>query len=157
MKGVMVFSKINLRSGYHQLRINEDDVHKTSFKMRFGHYEFTILPFGLTNAPGVFMSLINEVFHKYLDNFIQVFIDDILIYSQKMEEHDEHMHLVLYCLREHKLYGNLSKCSIYQSRIHYLRHVISSECIIMDATKFNAIMEWLAPMNVLEACSFMGL
>jgi hypothetical protein len=98
MKGATVFSKIDLRSGYHQLRIKEDDVPKTAFKMRFGHYEFTVLPFGLTNAPGVFMSLMNGVFREYLDKFIQVFIDDILIYSRTMEEHDEHLRLVLQCL-----------------------------------------------------------
>jgi hypothetical protein len=93
-----VFSKIDLQSGYHQLRIKEDDVPKTAFKTRFGHYEFTVLPFGLTNAPGVFMSLMNGVFHEYLDKFVQVFIDDILIYSRMTEEHDEHLCLVLQCL-----------------------------------------------------------
>jgi hypothetical protein len=111
MKGATVFSKIDLRSGYHQLRINEDDVPKTAFKTRFGHYEFTVLPFGLTNAPGVSMSLMNGVFREYLDKFVQVFIDDIVIYSRTMEEHDEHLRLVLQCLREHKLFGKLSKCS----------------------------------------------
>jgi hypothetical protein len=90
-----MFSKIDLRSGYHQLRIKEDYVPKTAFKMRFGHYKFTILPFGLTNDPGVFMSLMNGVFREYLDKFVQVFIDDILIYSRTMEEHDEHLRLVL--------------------------------------------------------------
>jgi hypothetical protein len=98
MKGVTVFSKIDLRSGYHQLRIKEDDIPKTAFKMRFGYYEFTVLPFVLTNAPGVFMSLMNGVFHEYLDKFVQVFIDDILIYSRMTEEHDEHLRLVLQCL-----------------------------------------------------------
>jgi hypothetical protein len=127
MKGATVFSKIDLRSGYHQLRIKEDDVPKTAFKTRFGHYEFTVLPFGLTNAPGVFMSLMNGVFREYLDKFVQVFIDGILIYSQTTEEHDEHLRLVLQCLREHKLYGKLSKCSFYQLKIHYLGHVISGE------------------------------
>jgi hypothetical protein len=148
MKGATVFSKIDLQSGYHQLRIKEDDVPKTTFKTRFGHYEFTILPFGLTNAPGVFMSLMNGVFREYLDKFIQVFIDDILIYSHTMEEHDKHLRLVLQCLREHKLYGKLSKCSFYQSRIHYLGHVISDEGIAMDPAKVEAIMEWPAPTNV---------
>jgi hypothetical protein len=157
MKGATVFSKIDLRSGYHQLRIKEDDVPKTAFKMRFGHYEFTVLPFGLTNAPGVFMSLMNGVFHEYLDKFVQVFIDDILIYSRMMEEHDEHLRLVLQCLREHKLYGKLSKCSFYQSKIHYLGHVISGEGIVVDPAKVEAIMEWPMPTNVPEVCSFMGL
>jgi len=157
MKGATVFSKINLRSGYHQLRIKEDDIPKTAFKTRFGHYEFTILPFGLTNAPGVFMSLMNGVFREYLDKFVQVFIDDILIYSRTIEEHDEHLRLVLQCLREHKLYGKLSKCSFYQSRIHYLGHVISGEGIAVDPAKVEAIMEWPAPTNVTEVRSFMGL
>jgi hypothetical protein len=119
--------------------------------MRFGHYDFTVLPFGLTNAPGVFMSLMNGVFHEYLDKFVQVFIDDILIYSRTTEEHDEHLHLVLQCLREHKLYGKLSKCSFYQSKIHYLGHVISGEGIVMDPTKVEAIMEWPASTNVPES------
>jgi hypothetical protein len=157
MKGATVFSKIDLQSGYHQLRIKEDDIPKTAFKMRFGHYEFTVLPFGLTNAPGIFMSLMNGVFCEYLDKFVQVFIDDILIYSRTTEEHDEHLRLVLQCLREHKLYGKLSKCSFYQSRIHYLGHVISGEGIVVDPAKVEAIMEWPAPMNVTEVRSFMGL
>jgi hypothetical protein len=152
-----VFSKIDLISRYHQLWIKEDDVHKTTFKMRFGHYEFIVLPFGLTNTPWVFMSLMNEVFREYLDKFVQVFIDDILIYSRMMEEHYEHLCLVLWCLRDNKLYGKLSKCSFYQSKIHYLGHVISSEGITMDAAKVGAIMEWPTPMNVPEVCSFMGL
>jgi hypothetical protein len=136
MKGATVFSKIDLRSGYHQLRIKEDGVPKTAFKTRFGHYEFIVLPFGLTNTPGVFMSLMNEVFSKYLDKFVQVFIDDILIYSRTTEENDEHLRLVLECLREDKLYGKVSA---------------------VDPAKVEAIMEWLAPMNVTEVRSFMGL
>jgi hypothetical protein len=146
-----VFSKIDLRSGYHQLQIKEDDVPKTAFKTRFGHYKFIVLPFGLTNAPGVFMSLMNGVFHEYLDKFFQAFIDDILIYSQTTKEHDEHLRLVLQCLREHKLFGKLSKCSFYQSRIHYLGYVISDEGIVVDPAKVEAIMEWHAPTNVLES------
>jgi hypothetical protein len=126
MKGVMVSSKIDLRSRYHQLRIKEDEIPKTTFKMSFGHYNFTVLPFGLTNALGVFMSLMNGVFHEYLDKFIQVFIDDILIYSRMMEEHEEHLRLVLQCLRENKLFEKLSKCSFYQLNIHYLGNVISN-------------------------------
>jgi hypothetical protein len=157
MKGATVFSKIDLRSGYHKLRIKEDDVPKTAFKTRFGHYELTVLPFGLTKSPGVFMSLMNGVFREYLDTFIQVFIDDILIYSRTMKEHDEHLHLVLQCLREHKLYGKLSKCSFYQSKIHYLGHVISVKGIAVDLAKVEAIMEWPALMNVIEVRSFMGL
>jgi hypothetical protein len=157
MKGATVFSKIDLRSGYHQLRIREDDVPKIAFKTRFGNYEFTVLPFGLTNALGVFMSLMNGVFRECLDKFVQVFIDDILIYSWTIEEHDKHLRLVLQCLRENKLYGKLSKCSFYQSRIHYLRHVISGEGISVDPAKVEAIMEWPTPTNVTKVRSFMGL
>jgi hypothetical protein len=125
--------------------------------MRFGHYEFIVLPFGLTNNLGVFMSLMNGVFRKYLDKFFQVFIDDILIYSRTMEEHEEHFHLVLQCLRENKLYGKLSKCSFYQSKIHYLGHVISGEGISMDPGKVKDIMEWPALTNIPELRIFMGL
>jgi hypothetical protein len=157
MKGAMMFSKIDLRSGYHQLRIKEDDIPKTTFKTRFGHYEFIVLPFGLTKCPRGIYEFDEWVFCKYLDKFIQVFIDDILIYSRMMEEHDEHLRLVLQCLRENKLYGKLSKCSFYQSKIHYLGHVISDEGITVDPTKVEAIMEWPAPTNVPEVRSFMGL
>jgi hypothetical protein len=157
MKGATVFSKINLQSWYHKLWIKEDDVPKTTFKTIFDHYEFVVLPFGLTNAPGVFTSLINEVFCKSLDKFIQVFIDDILIYSQMTEENDKHLRLVLQCLRENELYGKLSKCSFYQSKIHYLGNFISSEGIVMDPTKVEAIMEWTMPTNVPKVRNFMGL
>jgi hypothetical protein len=103
------------------------------------------------------MSLMNGVFHEYLDKFVQVFIDDILIYSRMKEEHDEHLILVLQCLRENKLYGKLSKCSFYQSKIHYLGHIISGEGIIVDPVKVEAIMEWPAPKNIQEVRIFMGL
>jgi hypothetical protein len=103
------------------------------------------------------MSLMNGVFRDYLDKFVQVFIDDILIYSRTTEEHDEHLRLVLQCLQEHKLYGKLSKCSFYQSRIHYIGHVISGEGIAMDPAKVEASMEWPAPTNITEVSSFMGL
>jgi hypothetical protein len=157
MKGAMVFSKIDFRSGYHQSWIKEGDVPKTTFEMRFGHYELIVLPFGLTNDPGVFMNLMNGVFREYLDKFVQVFIDDILIYSRMTEDHDEHLCLVLPCLQEHKLYGKLSKCSFYQSKIHYLGHVISGEGIAMDPTKVEAIMEGPTSTNIMEVRSFMGL
>jgi hypothetical protein len=139
------------------LQIKEDDIPKTTFKKRFGHYDFTILPFGLTNAPGVFMSLMNGVFREYFDKFIQVFINDILIYSRMTEEHEEHLCLVLQCLQGHKLYRKLSKFSFYQSRIHYLGHVISDEVIIVDLSKVEAIMECPVPTNETKVHSFMGL
>jgi hypothetical protein len=104
MKGATVFSKIDLRSRYHQLRIKECNIRKTAFRTRFGHYEFVLVPFGLTNAPVVFMSLVNGVLWKYFDHFVQVFLDDILIYSKNEREHEEHLRVVLSCLRENKLW-----------------------------------------------------
>jgi hypothetical protein len=157
MKGAAVFSKIDLQSGYHQLRIKEGDIPKTAFRTRFGHYEFVVVPFRLTNVPAVFMSLMNDVFWKYLDCFVQVFLDDILIYSKNEREHEEHLQVVLSFLRENKLYGKLSKCSFFQKKIHYLGHIISGEGISVDPEKVKAIMEWPVPKNSPEVRSFMGL
>jgi hypothetical protein len=114
MKGARVFSKIDLRSGHHQLRIKEGNIPKISFRTRFGHYEFIVVPFGLTNAPTIFISLMNGVFQNYLDRFVQVFLDDILNYSNNEREHEEHLRVVLSCLRENKLSRKLSKCSFFQ-------------------------------------------
>ena len=114
MKGASVFSKIDLLSGYHQLRIKENDISRTAFQTRFGHYEFIVVPFRLTNDPAVFMSLMNSVFQNYFDHFVQVFLHAILIYSKNEKEHEEHLWLFLTCLREHKLFGKLSKCSFFQ-------------------------------------------
>ena len=157
MKGAAVFSKIDLRSGYHQLRIKEEDISKTAFRTRFGHYEFVVVPFGLTNAPAVFMNLMNGVFRKYLDQFVQVFLDDILIYSKNEKEHEKHLRVVLTCLRENQLYGKLSKCSFFQKKVHYLGHIISGEGISVDPEKVKAIMDWPVPKNAHEVRSFMGL
>jgi hypothetical protein len=157
MKGAAVFSKIDLRSGYHQLRIKEGDIPKNAFQTQFEHYEFVVVPFGLTNVLAVFMSLMNGVFWKYLDFFVQVFLDDILIYSKNEREHEEHLRVVLSYLRENKLYGKLSKCSFFQKEIHYLGHIIFGEGISMDPEKVKAIMEWPVPKNSHEVRSFMGL
>lgn len=116
-----------------------------------------MVPFGLTNAPAAFMNLVNSVFRKYLDRFIQVFLDDILIYSRNEWEHREHLRLVLQCLQENRLYGKLSKCSFFQKEIQYLGHTISREGISMDAGKVEAILSWPAPRNAKEVRSFMGL
>jgi hypothetical protein len=157
LKDAKIFSKIDLRSGYHQVRIKEEDINKTSFKMRYGHYEFTMVPFGLSNAPVVFMCLMNGVFRNYLDKFVIVFLDDILIYSKSEEEHEKHLRMVLQVLREHQLYAKLSKCSFYQRKIHYLGHIISEEGIVVDPEKIRAIEGWPVPKNVSEVRSFMGL
>ena len=133
-----------------------EDIGKIAFITRYGHYEFTIVPFSLTNAPTVFMCLMNGVFRKYLDKFVIVFLDDILIYSKTEEEHEQYLRLVMQVLREHQLYAKLSKCSFYQGRIHYLGHIISEEGVTVDPENIRAIMEWSTPKNILEVGSFMG-
>jgi hypothetical protein len=157
LKDAKIFSKIDLRSGYHQVRINDEDIRKTAFRTRYGHYEFTMVSFGLSNAPAVFMCLMNGVFRDYLDKFVIVFLDDILVYSKSEEEHEQHLRMVLQVLREHQLYAKLSKCSFYQRQIHYLGHIISEEGIAMDPEKVEAIREWSALRNVAEVRSFIGL
>jgi hypothetical protein len=139
------------------VRIRDEDISKTTFRTRYGHYEFTVVPFGLSNAPTVFMCLMNGVFRSYLDKFVIVFLDDILVYSKTDEEHEQHLRMVLQMLREHQLYAKLSKCSFYQKQIHYLGHIISEEGIVVDPEKVQAIREWPAPRNVIEVRSFMGL
>ena len=114
MRGAKVFSKIDLRFGYHQVRIKEKDIHKTTVRTRYGHYEFVVVPFGLTNAPATFMYLMNSVFSKYLDKFVLFFLDDILIHSKNEDEHEEHLRMALQLIREHKLYAKLRKCEFYK-------------------------------------------
>jgi hypothetical protein len=157
LKDEKVFSKIDLRSGYHQVRMKDEDISKTAFRTRYGHYEFTVVPFGLSNAPVVFMCLMNGVFRNYLDKFVIVFLDDILVYSKKEEEHEQHLRMVLQVLREHQLYAKLGKYSFYQKQIHYLGHIISEEGIVVDPEKIQAIQEWPVPRNITEVRSFMGL
>jgi hypothetical protein len=114
LKDEKIFSKIDLRSGYHQVRINDEDISKTAFRTRYGHYEFTVVPFGLSNAPVFFMCLMNGVFMDYMEKFFIVFLDDILVYSKSEEENEHHLRMVLKVLRENQLYAKLSKCSFYQ-------------------------------------------
>ena len=120
-----MFSKIDLRFGYHQVRIKDENIHKTTFKTRYGHSNFVVVPFGLTNAPTTFMCLMNSVFNMYLDNFVLVFIDAILTYSKNEEEHEEHLRIALQFLREHKLYAKIIKCDFYKNKTLYLGHIIS--------------------------------
>ncbi|KAJ9180944.1 hypothetical protein P3X46_009128, partial [Hevea brasiliensis] len=157
LKGARVFSKIDLRSGYHQLRVKDADVPKTAFRTRYGHYEFLVMPFGLTNAPAAFMDLMNRIFHPYLDRFVVVFIDDILVYSKTREEHDEHLRIVLQTLREKKLYAKLSKCDFWLNEIAFLGHIVSADGIRVDPKKIEAVMEWKPPRNTTEVRSFLGL
>jgi hypothetical protein len=155
--GVSIFSKIDLRLGYHQVRIKGEDVHKIAFRTRYGHYEFVVVPFGLTNSPATFMCLMNNVLNKFLDKFVLVFIDDILIYSKNRKEHDEHLILVLQVLREHQLYAKFNKCEFFKKQIHYLGHVLSEEGVAIDLDKIRSIMEWPTPTDVSDIRSFMGL
>jgi hypothetical protein len=157
LKGAKIFSKIDLISIYHQVRIKDEDISKTAFRKRYGHYQFTLVPFGLSNTPVVFMCLMNGVFRDYLDKFFIVFLDDILVYSKLEEEHEQHLRMVFQVLREHQLYAKLRKCSFYQRQIHYLGHNISEEGIAVDPEKVEAIRKWSAPRNVVEFRSFMGI
>ena len=157
LQGAKVFSKIDLRSGYHQLKVRREDVPKTAFKTRYGHYEFLVMPFGLTNAPTVFMDLMNRVFGPYLDKFVIVFIDDILVYSSSKEEHAEHLRIVLQTLREHQLYAKFIKCQFWLDRVAFLGHVVSAEGISVDPQKIEAIVDWKPPTNITEVRSFLGL
>ncbi|XP_055960122.1 uncharacterized protein LOC130014968 [Mercurialis annua] len=152
-----VFSKIDLRYGYHQLKIKNPDVPKTAFRTRYGHYEFLVMPFGLTNAPVAFMDLMNRVFKPYLHSFVIVFIDDILVYYRSEEEHVEHLRLVLQTLREKQFYAKFSKCEFLLEKVVFLGHVISVEGIYVDPKKVEAIINWNSPNNVHEVRSFLGL
>ena len=157
LKGAGVFSKIDLRSGYYQLRVKDGDVPKIAFRTRYGHYEFLVMPFGLTNAPTAFMDLMNRVFRPYVDQFVVVFIDDILVYSKDAQEHEQHLRIVLETLREKKLYAKLSKCDFWLKKVSFLGHIVSAEGIRVDPTKIEAVVNWKSPQNVIEVRSFLGL
>src|SRR5918994_4815808 len=156
LQGAKVFSKIDLRSGYHQLKIREQYIPKTAFTTRYGLYEYTVMSFGLTNAPAYFMNMMNKVFMEFLGKFVMVFIDDILVYSKNEEEHKEHLRLVLGKLREHQLYAKFSKCEFWLKEVGFVGHVISGEGIVVDPTKVNIVTNWEAPTTVGEIWSFLG-
>ncbi|GJV61786.1 putative reverse transcriptase domain-containing protein [Tanacetum coccineum] len=155
--GAPFFSKIVLRSGYHQLRVHEDNIPKTAFGSRYGHFEFTVMPFGLTNAPAVFMDWMNRVCRPYLDKFVIVFIDDSLIYSKTQERHVEHLRLVLGLLKKEKLYAKFSKCEFWLREVQFLGHVINGDGIHVDPSKIEAVKNCKAPRTPTEVCSFLGL
>ncbi|KAG2390376.1 uncharacterized protein HKW66_Vig0222180 [Vigna angularis] len=157
LQGACVFSKIDLRSGYHQIRVKEGDIHKTAFRSRYGHYEYVVMPFGVTNAPAIFMDYMNRIFRPYLDKFVVVFIDDILIYSKSFEEHEDHLRTVLSVLREKELYAKRSKCQFWMKEIQFLGHVVSAGGIAVDPAKVKAVLDWESPRSVTEVRSFVGL
>ncbi|XP_060959418.1 uncharacterized protein LOC133030632 [Cannabis sativa] len=138
LQGTIVFSKIDLRSGHHQLKVREEDIAKTAFQTLYGHYEFLVMSFGLTNAPTTFMNLMNRVFKEYLDKFVVVFIDDILIYSRTMEEHEEHLRLTLSRLKEHQLYAKFKKCELRLEKVAFLGHTVSKDGVEVDPAKIEA-------------------
>ena len=141
-----------------KLRLHDEDVPKTEFRTRYGHFEFLVMPFGLTNAPAAFMDLMNRIFRPYLDQFVIVFIDDILIYSSSGEEHAEHLKIVLQILREHRLYGKLSRCQFWlDSVVFFLGHIVYAEGISVDPQKVKAILNWKPPTSVTEIRIFLGL
>ena len=152
-----MFSKIDLRSGYHQLRIRDSDVAKTAFRSRYGHYEFVVMPFGLTNAPVAFMDLMNRVFSPYLDRFVIVFIDDILVYSKSEKEHAKHLRLILRTLRNAQLFAKFGKCEFWLGKVGFLGHIVSAEGVSVDPQKVEAVSNWKRPTTVLEIRSFLGL
>ncbi|GJS41928.1 putative reverse transcriptase domain-containing protein [Tanacetum coccineum] len=157
LQGSSVYSKIDLRSGYHQLRVREEDIPKTAFRTRYGHYDFQVMPFGLINAPVVFMDLMNWVCKPYLDKFVIVFIDDILIYSKNKEEHEEHLKLILELLKKEELYAKFSKCEFWIPKLQFLGHMIDSKGIHVDYAKIESIKDWASPKNATEIRQFLGL
>ncbi|GJZ89750.1 putative reverse transcriptase domain-containing protein [Tanacetum coccineum] len=150
LQGSRYFSKIDLRSGYHQLRVREEDIPKTTFRTRYIHFEFTVMPFGLTNAPAVFMDLMNSVCRPYLDKFVIVFIDNILINSKSKEEHEVHLKLILELLEKEKLFRKFSKCELWLQEVHFLGHVVNNEGIHMDPSKIKVVKYWKPPKTPTE-------
>ena len=152
-----MFSKIDLRSRYRQLRVKSEHVPKTTFRTRYGYYELLIMPFGLTNAPAAFMNLINKVFKQYFDQFVVVFIYDILVYTRSREEHEYDLSIMLQTLRGKQLYAKLSKCEFWLYRVSFLRHVLTKDGISVDPGKVDVVANWRRPTTVTEIRSFLGL
>ena len=140
LRGAWVYFKIDLITGYDQLRVREPDILKTTFRTRYGHFEFTVMPLGLTNALTTFMDLMNRVCQPYLDRYVVVFVDDILIYSKSEEEHEGHLRIVLQALRDHKLYAKFSKCKFWFTKVRFLGHVVSASGVSVDPEKVEAVM-----------------
>ena len=157
LRGARVYSKRDLHTGYHKLRVRDTDIPKTAFRTRYGHFEFTVMTFGLTNAPTAFMDLMHRIFQPYLDQFVVVFVDDILIYSQSEWEHEYHLRIILQLLRDHQLYAKFSKCEFWLTEVRFLGHVVSASGVSVNPEKVEAVMSWERPKSVFEIRSFLGL
>ncbi|KAI3727526.1 hypothetical protein L6452_16142 [Arctium lappa] len=157
LQGAGCFSKIDLRSGYHQVKVREEDFPKSAFRTRYGYYEFLVMPFGLTNAPAVFMDLMNRVCRPFLDKSVIVFIDDILVYSKSELEHEQHLREVLDVLRKERLYAKFSKCDFWLEEVQFLGHVVTRDGVKVGPSKIEAMMNWEPPNNPTEIRSFLGL
>ena len=157
LAGACYFSKLDLRSGYHQIRMHEADIHKIAFKMHQGHYEFLFMPFKLTNAFSTFQSLMNHIFQPYLRKFVLGFFDDILVYSTTWSAHLHHLQTVFRILLQHQLAVKYSKCEFAATQIEYLGHLISKDGVHMEAQKVECILRWPYPKSVKEARGFLGL
>ncbi|KAL0553925.1 hypothetical protein IC582_007829 [Cucumis melo] len=157
LRRAALFSKIDLRSGYHQLKVRESDIAKSAFIMRYKYYEFRVMSFGSTNAPAVFMNLMNRIFHQYLDQFVIVFIDDILVYSVDREAHEEHLRIVLQTLRDKQLFAKFSKCEFWLEQVVFLGHIVSTKGVSVDPQKVEAVVNWERPTSAIKVRSFLGL
>ena len=154
LRGARVYSKIDLHTNYHKLRVREADIPKTTFRTRYGHFEFTVMPFGLTNALRAFMDLMHRVFQPYLDQFVVVFVNDILIYSKSEKEHEGHLRIVLQVLRDHQLYAKSSKCEFFLIEVKLLGHIVSASGVSVDSEKVEEVMSWERSKSVFKIHSF---